>query len=327
MNRAKHVTQLSRIFFSYLRRKKTCNYYPSRLWIEPTNRCNLRCKMCLNKELSQSDFGFMDVDMFKQIIDELTSHSYDIYVHHRGESLLHPRLAEMIGYAHSNKIRTRLHTNATLLDKDKSEQLLDSGLDFLSFSFDGYSKEEYESIRIKANYEDTLKNIKNFLTLKKERGASKPYVSFTVIEFKEHSPKERREFLKQFDGLPLNDVRIRKPHNWGGSYEDPGVNKDKSVFLPCTFPWYSLTIFWDGTVLPCPQDFFGKLKLGNVKDAPIFEIWNSDKMIELRTNMTKDSAPLLTPCNECDRIYRKGFLGIPLEGIKPFLKDNLFQKP
>lgn len=324
MNRIKHVALLAKIFFSYVKRREVCSYYPSRLWIEPTSRCNLKCKMCLNKELSSSELGFMDLDLFEKIIDELRFHSYDIYVHHRGESLLHPKLPNMISYANLNGIKTRLHTNATLLNENKAESLIDAGLDFLSFSFDGYSKEEYESIRINANYERTLSNIKEFLNIKKKKKSSKPYVTFTVIEFKNHSPGERKNFFRQFDGLPLDAVRIRKPHNWGGSYSNSGINEDKNIFLPCTFPWYSLTILWDGTVLPCPQDFFGKLNLGNVKQSSISQIWNSPKLVELRKSMTKDAAQLLIPCKDCDRIHRKGFLGVPLEGIKPFLKDNLF---
>lgn len=324
MSRITHGILLTRVFLSYLRKREICKYYPTRLWIEPTNRCNLKCKMCLNKDLPSSAFGFMEMETFRKIADELSHHSYDIYLHHRGESLLHPELPEMITYAHSRGIKTRLHTNATLLNEEKSERIIDAGLDFLSFSFDGYEKSEYESIRINATYEKTIENIKRFLTIKKKKGVSHPYVTFTVIEFRDHSPKERAEFLKQFSGLPLDAVRIRKPHNWGGEFHEASGNDNKDVFLPCTFPWYSLTIFWDGSVYPCPQDFFGKLKLGNVKESTIAEIWNSSQLRNIRNHMRKDKVEHLVPCKECDRIHRRGFLGVPVEGIKPFLKDNLF---
>ncbi len=280
--------------------------------------------MCMNKDLPSDAFGFMKMELFKKIIDELSHHSFDIYLHHRGESLLHPELADMVAYAHAKGIKTRLHTNATLLNEKKSEMLIDAGLDFLSFSFDGYEKDEYESIRINATYEKTIENIKKFLFIKKKKEASNPYVTFTVIEFKDHTSSERESFLKQFDGLPLNAVRIRKPHNWGGDFTETGSSINQDVFLPCTFPWYSLTIFWDGSVLPCPQDFFGKLKLGNVAESTIAEIWNAKELRNLRKHMRKEMVKFLVPCKDCDRIHRRGFLGVPLEGIKPFLRDNLF---
>ncbi|MEA2006451.1 MAG: SPASM domain-containing protein [Acidobacteriota bacterium] len=34
--------------------------------------------------------------------------------------------------------------------------------------------------------------------------------------------------------------------------------------------------FWDGFVLPCPQDFFCHYLLGNAKDSSLMEIWNSE---------------------------------------------------
>ncbi|GAH92528.1 unnamed protein product, partial [marine sediment metagenome] len=35
--------------------------------------------------------------------------------------------------------------------------------------------------------------------------------------------------------------------------------------ISCTFPWYSLTIFYNGKVYLCPQDFLGKILLWRSK--------------------------------------------------------------
>lgn len=323
MNKIKHMLTMLDIFFSYRIRRRKCLYYPLRLWIEPTNLCNLSCEMCLNKELSKTDFGVMNIALYRKIIDELEGKVYDIYLHHRGESLLHPKLAEMISYARGKRIKTRLHTNATVLDEKRAESIIDAGLDFLSFSFDGYNREEYECIRKGANYEKTLANIRNFLKLKKKKNAKNPYVVFTVIEFGRHPVHVRREFFKQFEGLPLDAVRIRSPHNWGGHYKKINIEKNKH-FIPCTFPWYSLTIFWNGDVLPCPQDFFGKLKLGNITQDSILGVWNSPDLVSVRERMNREEVSELSPCSGCDRIWRKAVFGVPVEGLKPFLRDNLF---
>ena len=42
---------------------------PNYLMIEPTNKCNLNCKMCSRNELT--DIGDIDFDLFKNIIDQL----------------------------------------------------------------------------------------------------------------------------------------------------------------------------------------------------------------------------------------------------------------
>ncbi len=317
-----------KLFWSYRLRKERCDYYPSRLWIELTNNCNLHCEMCLNKLLPSSAKGYMDFPLFKKLIDEISGKVHDAYFHHRGESLLHPQIFEMISYAKNKGIYTRLHTNATLLDERKAKALLDSGLDFLSFSFDGYDKETYESIRLGATFETTLSNIIRFLELKKKGGYRLPYTVLTVIEFsslKERYRQSKADFLRRFKGLPLDALRVRAPHNWGGGYDNGEIEarRRQTGFIPCTFLWYALTIFWDGTVVPCPQDFFGKLSLGNLNDQTLWDIWNSERMVYLRRSMTKEGHKSISPCNTCDRLWRKSFVGVPVDGIVPFLKDNI----
>jgi len=283
--------------------------------------------MCLNKDLAKSEKGFMDFNVFKKIIDEASIFAHDINLFHRGESFLHPEIFGMIKYAKKKGLYTRLNTNATLLNKKRSRQILDSGLDFLSFSFDGYERKVYENIRIGANFDKTLNNILGFLSMKKELAKSAPYTTFTIIEFSDCSSrgmkgKTKKEFMKRFDSLPLERFVVRKPHNWAGGY-----NMKESTFnkgpIRCTFPWYSLTIFWDGSVLPCPQDFYGKLVLGNVKDSSLLEIWNGPKEILLRENLSENRHKDVAPCARCDRPGRKKILGIPIAELGRFLKDNL----
>lgn len=319
-----------RIFFAYSFRKSKINSLPTRLWIEPTNLCNLHCAMCLNKDLSSNERGNMDFAVFRKIIDEASGFAHDIYLHHRGESLLHPRIFDMVAYAKRKGLYTRLHTNGTLLDKEKSKLLLNSGLDFLSFSFDGYDKETYESIRCGANFEKTLTNIIEFLKIKRRGKNKSPFTVLTVIDFsskknKNLSEKRKKQFLRHFNSLPLDALRIRKPHNWGGEFNtDESQANYRSLFgfVPCTFLWYALVIFWNGTVVPCPQDFFGKLAIGNIKENSLIQLWNSENERFLRDKMTRNSYKILSPCNKCDRLWRKNVMGIPLEEAIPFLKDN-----
>ena len=308
--------------------KKTKNLpLPTRLWIEPTSFCNLKCIMCPNKELSRKDKGFMEFSLFKKIIDEISFFAHDVNLFHRGESLLHPQIFKMIKYAKNKGLSTRLNTNATLLDEKRSYEIFNSGLDFLSFSFDGYEKKTYEKIRVGADFEKTLDNIINFLLIKKKLGKNSPYVTFTVIEFSEDSSIRakkdvKEQFIKKFNSLPLDHFVIRSPHNWSGAYNTEEMTSNKS-FCCCTFPWYSLTVFWDGSVLPCPQDFFGKLILGNVKDSSLEDIWNGSREIFLREKLSKRNYQDIIPCNNCDRLWRKKLFGLPLAEISRFLKDNV----
>lgn len=329
----KQLNRILKIYSAYRHQKIKDNPLPIRLWIELTNVCNLNCVMCLSKSIPKGERGFMDFDLYKKVIDEAADFVYDIYLHHRGESLLHPDVFKMIKYAKKRNISTRLHTNATLLNEEKSFLLLNSGLDFLSFSFDGYDEETYENIRRGGGFERTLANIVRFLKMKKNKKKNSPFTVLTVIDFSSkekgnltREKKKKKQFLSHFNSAPLDALRIRRPHNWGGEYRvnEGSLNHGLLLrFVPCTFLWYALVIFWDGTVLPCPQDFFGKLALGNVNQNSLVELWNSKKEKFLRENMTRNDYKVLSSCNKCDRLWRKNLMGIPLEEAIPFLKDNL----
>jgi len=331
MKKIKHVLNLARIYINYILRKTYCNYLPIRLWIELSSRCNLKCRLCINKDIPSHLKGDIDFDLYKKIIDEVKDYVYDINLFHRGEPLLHPHLIDIISYAHARNIKTRIHTNATLLTPDLSKKIILSGLDLISFSFDGYTKKTYEKNRVNANYEKSLNNIITFLKIKKEINFKKPLSIIQVMEFDEeltskNFEQQKKKFLINFNDLPLNKLIVRTPHNWGGLLELSGVKKvhqKDSKLIPCTFPWYSLTIFYNGKVYLCPQDFEGEILIGDVNKNTIKEIFNNQIIKDIRKKFKTGRIRELSPCKDCDRIWRKTFMGIPREYLGIFIKDSL----
>lgn len=330
--RLRHAVRLARIYWGYRRGKRVLPQLPVRLWIESTSRCNLRCGYCPNKDVEKEDHGFMSLDTFRSIIDQVAGHAYDVNLFHRGEPLMHPKLSEMVAYAKSKGLYTRIHTNITLLSEKKSRALIDAGLDFLSCSFDGYEKEMYEKNRVGAKFEWALDHLTRFLELKRELRAKHPFTVLQVMEIdappKAELKQMRRAFLDRFRGLPLDRVVLRTPHNWAGDVFMPDLTRDALLadgrrFAPCTFLWYSSTIYWDGKVTACPQDFFNKLGMGDLKEKPLAAIWNDTRLVELRDRMARGDIPKDLPCYTCDRIWRRQVLSVPTDYLKVFLSDHL----
>jgi len=280
--------------------------------------------MCPNKNLSKEEKGYMDFGLFKKIIDEARHFVFDTHLLHRGESLLHHEFFSMVRYAHEAGIVTRFHTNGTLLNEEKSYQLIESGLDQFAFSFDGFDKKTYEEIRVNANFEKTVENIVRFLELKKRLGSRKPVTILELINFPNLHDKidagRMEEFMQNFKGLPLDKVVIKEMHNWAGEVSSV-LHRKK--YVPCTFLWHALTIFWDGSVLPCTQDFHGYYVLGNVKDSSIAQIWNSEKIVALREKIVRQDIKGLATCSNCDRLWRPKILGIPREYLARFLRKRM----
>jgi radical SAM protein with 4Fe4S-binding SPASM domain len=307
------------ILSSYLLRKEELNYKPYRLWVEPTSVCNLRCVMCPQSLSIPKKHGYMRMELFKKIIDEAKDFVHDINIHHTGEATLHPKLSEMIKYAEDNGVYTKLHTNATLLDEELSVKLIESKLSLLSFSFDGFDAETYEKIRRYSNFNKTLRNIINFLEIKKRIGSKKPYTILEVIKLSNKLSEDAdnyRDFMKRFEGLPLDRLRIKEPHNWAGKYDVGKVNEN---YTACTFLWYAMVINWNGKVTPCPQDYYCDLILGDVNEQSLWGVWNGEAMRLLRRKMRSKDVVALKPCDGCDLLRRRSILRIPLGNVKEFI--------
>ncbi|MBS3818800.1 SPASM domain-containing protein [bacterium] len=322
MNTLRYWSRLARLFHHYRKGSSVLSYLPVRMWVELTSYCNYRCIMCPNKDLHKDQKGYMEWDLYQKIIDESKHFVFDINLAHRGESLLHPQIVEMIEYAKQSHLFTRLHTNGSLLTEKLASQIISSGLDRISFSFDGYDKETYEKIRKGGDFHKTLNNILRFLELKKQAQSKLPRTAIEVIDFnQEHSSSQAREnFKDQFKDLPLDDFVMKEMHNWAGEIQK---KKESQKYSVCPFPWNALIIYWDGAVLPCTQDFFGTYVVGNAQKSSLREIWNSPRMVDLRKNLAAQNIQSFQTCSQCDRVWRKGFLGIPKQYIWKFISKKM----
>ena len=329
MEKSKHLVYLSKILLSYIRKKEILGYAPIKLWIETTSRCNLRCGLCINRKLPSSQKKDMDIVLYRGIIDQAAGTVQSVNLFHRGEPLLHPDITHMISYAAGKGIKTSIHTNAVLLNDELSRDIIDAGLDFISFSFDGYSREDYEKKRKGADFDSTMGNIRRFLEIKKELGSNKPDAVIQVMEDTAGDTSaagsiHKNSFMRAFGDSPPDRIVVRKPHNWGGLLKSPlparEYSKKRNI---CTFPWYSLTIFSDGTAYPCPQDFMGTMPVGDVNIDSLHDIFNGPELRKLRKMFRSGRINKVFPCLKCDRIIRTTFMGIPLEYAGSFFRENI----
>jgi len=296
---------------------------PIRLWIETSTMCNLECIMCPNKDLPDSKIAVMDLDLFEKIIDEASSFVQDVYLHHRGEPLINPQLFSMIRYAEAAGIRTRFHSNGSMLTTGRAAKLLEAAPSMVSFSVDGFSKEPYEQIRQGAAFDKTIANIVFLARQKRERKLKKPYLIVERIKFKNPVPGESAEAIAAMKKFLLDngvdEVIEKDEYDWATD-NSPEIAKPNDG--SCTFPWYAMVVCADGTVTPCPQDFFGKMVMGNARTSSLREIWNDKPYQSLRAAFRGDVGSLEL-CRKCDRLRRSTVAGIPVQYAKTFLVDQL----
>jgi radical SAM protein with 4Fe4S-binding SPASM domain len=316
----------SKAVLAYKRGDTEIDYFPPELWIELTSVCNLACIMCPTG-LGQvtRPTGFMTFDVFKSVIDDVAPHSPTIMMFLGGESLLNKQAVEMVAYAKSKKVAVSLNTNGTVFTEKLFRELVDLGLDYMTFSFDGYTKEVYEEVRVKANYEKVISNIQAFLRIKQESKSAKPFVTIYTLDVMKESLANESAFRSHFAGLPVDRFSVDTPRNWAGVLESDGpvqLTEMGADVTPCHRVWKTTAVLWDGEVVPCCADFSGDMVMGNVKDTPLTELLNSDAYKDLRSAMVSrklDDYPL---CRGCDEIRPKKTLGgVPVDMFNSFKSE------
>ena len=109
-----------------------------RVYLEPTTRCNLRCRTCI-RSVWEDDEGHMAAstfDAFLAGLEELPELSRVVFAGF-GEPLTHPRLLEMVAAVTQHGLAVSIATNGLLLDARLAAELVRLGVDRLVVSVDG----------------------------------------------------------------------------------------------------------------------------------------------------------------------------------------------
>ena len=283
---------------------------PWKLWVEPTNKCTVNCIHCFRSHITRGK-GFMELSLFKDIIDQAASLNPIpmVSVTGHGESLMHPEIGEMVKYS-SERCKTEVITNATILTEKKARKLLEAEPHQIAISFDGPSKEVYEQIRRGGNYERTVMNIKRLLELKHELG-SETLCSISII--KEPLTEDKiGDFKKWCATLPFDYVRVNELLNFSGENdlqieeEVPSPNMPLKNHPVCYNAWASLCVHWDGSVIACLLDFDDKFVIGNVCNDTIMDIWNGERMQTFRKALVERRYGMEgIVCAKCNILWRR----------------------
>jgi MoaA/NifB/PqqE/SkfB family radical SAM enzyme len=135
----------------------------SKVYIEPTNRCNLACRTCIRYGWEEP-LGQMNKHIFARIVEGLKQFSSvpSVFFGGFGEPLSHPDIVDMVVHMKSLGTSVELITNGTLLTKDMSHQLIEAGLDGLWVSLDGARPESYADVRLGAALPEVISNLAAF---------------------------------------------------------------------------------------------------------------------------------------------------------------------
>jgi len=279
--------------------------FPLILNIEPTNHCDLECYLCSRKkaiELGKKKLGHMDFNFYKKIIDECSNYRKltMLNMHKDGESLLHPRIFDMIRYAKMMDVAESIHmnTNGVALNKKNAYKYLLSGIDDITFSIDAARAESFRRIKGKNILDKVEKNIMKFIDYRNDMGLVEPFVRVKIMEFADISKDEINEFFDKWQGV-ADAVQVTGVHNWSGSADVDITDETLDIDCPCPLVWYSLAINWDGRASICSVDWDCSTVVGDVNNSSIHKIWNGEKIKKMRSLelFNRENRPVT--CKDC----------------------------
>ncbi|HET6267344.1 MAG TPA: SPASM domain-containing protein [Acidobacteriota bacterium] len=106
--------------------------------------------------------------------------------------------------------------------------------------------------------------------------------------------------------------------------QDITIQKDERFF--CTWPWETVVLMSDGTIVCGCADPFKKRPAGNAAIQSIGEIWNGPVFTALREGLQKNNPHLCTHCNLMG-VVKKGAASLPEEKKLSYMPHRLFVEP
>ena len=85
-------------------------------------------------------------------------------------------------------------------------------------------------------------------------------------------------------------------------WENVYLKNSNQITKPCSDLWRRMFIWWDGTANPCDVDYKSNLKVGNIKNESVKDLWNSKIYRTLRENHLNAKRQKLDICSKCNLI-------------------------
>jgi len=269
--------------------------HPPHLEFELNYSCNLKCPMCTwaVEEAAERRADWFKFEDYQRVIDEAVAiGTKSIRLCFINEPLIRKDIDQFIKYAVDVGILdVIITTNGTLLNEEMSRKLIQAGLTKLNVSLDAVTEETYNKIRVGGDFNKTVRNIENFLNVRRQMDKHLPTIRLTFVttQLNHH---ERDDFVNRWkgkvDGLGLQSLQ----NVFGeGRFQDESqaeliLINDKHLKpkkFHCPEPFKRMTLRSNGSVLPCCSFYAAEdLVVGDWKSSSLRDIWNNDKMGELR---------------------------------------------
>lgn len=264
-----------------------------KVYVEITNICNMNCSFCPETKRAKAT---MSKEQFEYIAKQITEYTDYVYLHVKGEPLLHPDLKEILNICEKYNLKANISTNGILLNQ-KYELLKNiRQLNISLHSFENNNQEKLETY---------LNNVLNCTDALVENGVIVRYklwndntlnnnnITIQKLEQKYNINIQSTSYKKDIKLMDNVFLSIKQPFNW------PKIESENKEEGTCYGLRRQIAILVDGTVVPCCVDNNGDIDLGNIFETNLEEILNTNKALKIKRNFENNKCAHAL-CKKCE---------------------------
>jgi pyruvate-formate lyase-activating enzyme len=287
---------------------KDRSQFPRLVAIETTNYCNAKCDFCPNALLKRGRHHMTDT-LFENIVEQCREFPLGaIEPFLQGEPFSDPKILPRLEMIHRRlpDTKLRLYTNGYALSPQRTDALVEFGIDHLYVSLNTTDPERYRT-SIGLDLERTMGNLRYLADAKRRTRVAKQ-ITFRMLRSHETTLKEQDEFIAFCKKMGVRHFIV-------GLFNYKG---EVSSSLP--IPAYPcehmdrLDILSNGVVTLCCMDQEGEFTWGNANTESILDIYRGAVARKYRQMLWSGKRRLIPPCDTCN-LFWPG-----LGGLRPLQK-------
>ncbi len=256
-----------------------------RIYIEILNACNLSCSFCTKTKRNKKIMTTLE---FEEILKKIDSFTDYIYLHVKGEPLLHPNLKEILELSEKYHKKVTITTNGTLI-KERVSLLKDSFcIRQINISLHSENKKEKYLDDIFESIDQIPKNIQvvyRLWTLEDNQLDEKSTeIVNKIISYYKLSTETVDKIMTQENIKIRENIYVNKANEFLWPELENNYYKEEGY---CHALKDQIAILVDGTVVPCCLDGEGVINLGNIHQMKLELILKSDRVFEMRNSFKK----------------------------------------
>src|SRR3974390_131415 len=150
----------------------------------------------------------MSWEVFTSIVDQFPEIER-VVLHGVGEPMMAAELPKMVAYLKARGVYVLFNTNGTLMRDKRCRELIEAGLDEMRISLDAAEPKAFEAVRGRDLFQRILRNVKNFVALKKEIKAEKPRLSLWLTGLRE-TLEQLPAFIRLAHSIGVPEVHLQR---------------------------------------------------------------------------------------------------------------------